>query len=49
MPTATNRWGRGVLTFSERHGPMGWASAVVPIGALAFVCTDTVKNAREAL
>ena len=40
--------GWGMLIFSERHGPMVWASVAVLIGALAFVCMDTVRNARGA-
>ena len=40
--------GWGMLNFSERHGPMVWASVVVLIEALALVCMDTVRNAREA-
>ena len=40
--------GWGMLIFSERHGAMVWASVVVLIGALAFVCVDVVKNAKAA-
>ena len=39
--------GWGVLIFSERHGATTWASVGVLVGALALVCVDTIKGARN--